>query len=120
MGWAPNWAPDSSREAPEILSLRIDPLIPARRRPGDDHRGDEEIDDPEDDDRALPLKAICTELKIEPKTARRRLRAAGMKTPYTDAAKIRAARSRELPTRARARTPIVVPCCFLSGSDTHE
>ena len=42
-------------------------------------------------ERPSALKAICTELKIEPKKARRKLRAAGMKAPYTDAAKIRAA-----------------------------
>lgn len=42
-------------------------------------------------ERPSALKTICTELKIEPKAARRRLRAAGLKAPYTDAAKIRAA-----------------------------
>jgi hypothetical protein len=33
--------------------------------------------------------AICAELKIEPKDARKKLRAAGMSAPYTDADKIR-------------------------------
>lgn len=42
-------------------------------------------------ERPSALKTICTELKIEPKKARRRLRAAGLKAPYTDSAEIRAA-----------------------------
>ncbi len=38
-----------------------------------------------------PLKTLCGQLKLEARTARRRLRAAGLKAPYHDAAKIRAA-----------------------------
>ena len=37
------------------------------------------------------VKTICTELKVHPRIARRRLRAAGMKAPYTDAAALRKA-----------------------------
>ena len=37
------------------------------------------------------IKSVCTELKIEPRLARRRLRFAGMKAPYTDATAIRKA-----------------------------
>ena len=37
------------------------------------------------------IKTICTEMKIEPRIARRRLRAAGMKAPYADASAIRKA-----------------------------
>ena len=37
------------------------------------------------------IKTICTELKIEPRIARRRLRAAGLKAPYSDASAIRKA-----------------------------
>lgn len=34
---------------------------------------------------------VCAQLKIEPRVARRRLRAAGMKAPYQDAASVRKA-----------------------------
>ena len=37
------------------------------------------------------IKTICTEMKIEARIARRRLRAAGLKAPYTDVAAIRKA-----------------------------
>jgi|SRR5690606_19619305 len=40
--------------------------------------------------RGTILATICEELKIEPKDARKRLRAAGMSAPYNDAKKIRA------------------------------
>lgn len=40
--------------------------------------------------RGTILATICEELKIEPKDARKRLRAAGMSAPYDDAEKIRA------------------------------
>ena len=37
------------------------------------------------------IRTICTEMKIEARVARRRLRAAGLNAPYTDAAAIRKA-----------------------------
>lgn len=37
------------------------------------------------------ISDVCTALKIEPRVARRRLRAAGMKAPYVDAAAVRKA-----------------------------
>jgi hypothetical protein len=37
------------------------------------------------------IRTICTEMKLDPKVARRRLRSAGMKAPYTDASAIRKA-----------------------------
>ena len=37
------------------------------------------------------VKTICTEMKVVPRIARRRLRAAGMKAPYADASAIRKA-----------------------------
>ena len=37
------------------------------------------------------IAAICKELKIDPRVARRKLRTAGMKAPYTDATAVRKA-----------------------------
>ena len=37
------------------------------------------------------ISDVCTALKIEPRVARRRLRAAGMKAPYLDAGAVRKA-----------------------------
>jgi hypothetical protein len=37
------------------------------------------------------IAAICKELKIDPRIARRKLRGAGMKAPYTDATAVRKA-----------------------------
>jgi hypothetical protein len=35
------------------------------------------------------IAAVCKELKIDPRMARRKLRSAGMKAPYTDANAVR-------------------------------
>ena len=37
------------------------------------------------------IATVCKELKIDPRIARRKLRGAGMKAPYTDAAAVRKA-----------------------------
>ena len=37
------------------------------------------------------IAAICKELKIDPRIARRKLRSAGMAAPYTDASAVRKA-----------------------------
>lgn len=44
-----------------------------------------------DDAKPSVIKTICTDLKLDPRIARRRLRAAGMKAPYENEAAIRKA-----------------------------
>jgi hypothetical protein len=41
------------------------------------------------------IAAVCKELKIDPRLARRKLRGAGMKAPYTDATAVRKALAAE-------------------------
>ena len=38
---------------------------------------------------ASVIAAVCKEVKIDPRMARRKLRDAGMKAPYTDASAVR-------------------------------
>jgi hypothetical protein len=47
------------------------------------------------DKAASVIAAVCKEMKIDPRVARRKLRGAGMKAPYTDASAVRKALAAE-------------------------
>lgn len=82
--------PLSKRKRKSIQEVKDE--ITRRRENGDEPKPKKErapttSDGPK---RGTILATICEELKIEPKDARKRLRAAGMSAPYDDAEKIRA------------------------------
>jgi len=82
--------PGPKRKRKSIQKVRDE--ITKRRENGDEpnpkkERASTTSDGPK---RGTILATICEELKIEPKDARKRLRAAGMSAPYDDAEKIRA------------------------------